>query len=70
MKVFFEAYGVFKSKKKKNKDVSRPIRGRRYNIANAEGIPSSLSQMATDIELLVDRMEFSERDGSVWAPNL
>ena len=59
MKVFVEAFGVFKSKKT-NEDVRTPIRSRRYNITNADEIPTSLSQMATDIEILMDRMELSE----------
>ena len=59
LKVFVEAFGVFKSKKT-NEDVRTPIRSRRYNITNADAIPTSLSQMATDIEILMDRMELSE----------
>ena len=59
MKVIVEATGVFKSKKT-NEDVRTPIRSRRYNITNADEIPTSLSQMASDIELLMDRMELSE----------
>ena len=59
IKVFVEPYGVFKSKKV-NGHIRRSMRSRRYNITNAEGIPTSLSQMATDIELLMGRMELSE----------
>ena len=59
MKVFVEAFGVFKSKKT-NEDVRTPISSRRYNITNKDEIAKSLSQMATDIELLMDRMELSE----------
>ena len=69
LKVFVEAYGVFKSKKMPRQrlaspatkeDVRTPIRSRRYNITNADDVSTSPSQMATDIELLMDRMELSE----------
>ena len=59
MNVFVEAFGVFKSKKT-NEDLTTPIRSRRYDIPNDDGIPKSLSQNASGIEILMGRMELSE----------
>ena len=59
MKVFVEAYGVFKSKKN-NQEVRTPIRSRRKDITNEDDIAKSLSQMAAEIEIQMDRMELSE----------
>ena len=36
------------------------MRSRRYEITNEEEIPNVLNQMATDIELQMDKMELSE----------
>ena len=52
-------FNNFKSKKT-NEEVRHAIRSRRYEITNAEEIPNVLSQMATDIELQMDKKELSE----------
>ena len=59
MKIVLETFGIFKSKKTQQK-IRHTIKSRRYEITNAEDIPSVLSQMASDIEILMDRMELSE----------
>jgi hypothetical protein len=59
LKVILETFNNFKSKKT-NEEVRHAIRSRRYEITNAEEIPNVLSQMATDIELQMDKIELSE----------
>ena len=59
MKVVLEVFGTYKSKKT-NEDIRHTTRSRRYEITNAEDIPKTLSQMATDIEIQMDKMELSE----------
>ena len=59
MKVVLEVFGLYKSKKT-NEDIRHTTRSRRYEITNKEDIPKVLSQMATDIEIQMDKMEMSE----------
>ena len=59
LKVILETFNNFKSKKT-NEEVRHAIRSRRYEITNAEEIPNVLSQMATDRERQMDKMELSE----------
>ena len=59
MKVLLETFNTFKSKKT-NEEVRHAIRSRRYETTNEGEIANVLSQMATDIELQMDRMELSE----------
>ena len=59
MKVVLEVFGTYKSKKT-NEDIRHTTRSRRYEITNKEDIPKTLSQMATDIEIQMDKMELSE----------
>ena len=59
MKVVLEVFGTYKSKKI-NEDIRHTTRSRRYEITNAEDLPKVLSQMATDIEIQMDKMELSE----------
>ena len=59
MKIVLEVSGTYKSKKT-NEDIRHTTRSRRYEITNAEDLPRILSQMATDIELQMDKMELSE----------
>ena len=59
MKVFLETFNTFKSKKT-DEEVRHSVRSRRYEITNEDEIPTVLNQMATDIELQMDKMELSE----------
>ena len=59
MKIILETFNIFKSKKT-NEEVRHSMRSRRYEITNEEEIPNVLNQMATDIELQMDKMEVSE----------
>ena len=59
LKVILDTFNNFKSKKT-NEEVRHAIRSRRYEITCAEEIPNVLSQMATNIELQMDKMELSE----------
>ena len=59
MKVVLEVFGTYKSKKT-NEDIRHTTRSRRYEATNAEDLPKILSQMATDIEIQMDKMELSE----------
>ena len=59
MKVILQAFGTFKSKKT-NEELRHMIKSRRYEITNEDEIANVLSQMATDIEFQMDKMELSE----------
>lgn len=59
MKVLLETFSTFKSKKT-NEEVRHTVSSRRYDINNEEEIPNVLNQMATDIEIQMDRMDLSE----------
>ena len=59
MKIVLETFSTFKSKKT-NEEVRHSIRSRRYEVTNEGEIPNVLSQMATDIEIQMDKMELSE----------
>ena len=54
-----ETFNTFKSKKT-NEEVRHSVKSRRYELTNEEGITNLLNQMASDIELQMDRMELSE----------
>ena len=56
--------GVFR--KKTTDDLTKQhIKSRRYEITSSEDIPYVMSQMATDIEFQIEKMELSE-SGLVW----
>ena len=59
MKIVLEVFGTYKSKKT-NEEIGHTTRSRRYEVTNAEDLPKVLSQMATDIEIQMDKMELSE----------
>ena len=59
MKILLETFNAFKSKKT-NEEVRHSVKSRRYEITNEEEITNVLNQMASDIELQMDRMELSE----------
>ena len=59
MKIVLETFSTFKSKKT-DEEVRHSIRSRRYEVTNEEELPKVLSQMATDIEIQMDKMELSE----------
>ena len=59
MKIVLETFGIFVSKKTRE-EIRHTIKSRRYEITNEGDIPSVLSQMASDIEIMMDRMELSE----------
>ena len=59
MKIVLEAFGTYRSKKT-GEEIRHTTRSKRYEITNAEDIPKILSQMATDIEIQMDKMELSE----------
>ena len=59
MKIVLETFSTFKSKKT-NEEVRHSMRSRRYDLTNEEELTNVLSQMATDIELQMDKMELSE----------
>ena len=59
MKIVLEAFGTYRSKKT-GEEIRHTTRSRRYEITNAEDLPKILSQMATDIEIQMDKMELSE----------
>lgn len=59
MKIVLETFGIFVSKKTRE-EIRHTIKSRRYEITNEGEIPSALSQMASDIEIMMDRMELSE----------
>lgn len=59
MKVFMETFNTFKSKKT-DEELRHTVRSRRYEITNEDEIPEVLNQMATDVELQMDKMELSE----------
>ena len=51
--------GVFR--KKTTDDLTKQhIKSRRYEITSSEDIPYVMSQMATDIEFQIEKMELSE----------
>ena len=59
MKIALEVFGTYRSKKT-GEEIRHTTRSRRYEVTNAEDLPKVLSQMATDIEIQMDKMELSE----------
>ena len=59
MKIVLEAFRTYRSKKT-GEEIRHTTRSRRYELTNAEDLPKILSQMATDIEIQMDKMELSE----------
>ena len=59
MKVKVQAKSEFISKKTREV-ITHTVMSRRYDLTNVEDIPKTISQIATDIEIQMDRMELSE----------
>ena len=58
MKIIVDIIGVFREQATDDLTKQR-IKRRRYDITNAEDIPSVLSQMAKDIEFQIEKIEQS-----------
>lgn len=59
MKLMVQSIGEFMSKKTRE-TITHTIQSRRYELTNVEDIPKILSQIATDKEIQMDKMELSE----------
>ena len=59
MKIILEMFASYRNKKT-NELIQHNTRSRMYEITNREEVPKTLNQMATDIEIQLDKMEMSE----------
>lgn len=58
MKLIVDTFGTFKDKVT-DENTRKVIRSRRYEVTNIKDIPNILSQVATDIEFQIDKMELN-----------
>ena len=59
MKIFMEMFAVF-IRKDDNEEIRHTTKSRIYTITSKEEVPDVISQMATDLEIQVDKMETSK----------